>query len=44
MISQFIVTQIENNADKLLHHRNAKEITRYILNQVFKDLGDTLIS
>lgn len=43
MISQFIVTQIENNADKLLRHGNAKEITRYIFNQIFKGLGDTLI-
>jgi hypothetical protein len=43
IISQFIVTQIEQNADKLLQHGNAKQITRFILNKLFKGLGDQLI-
>lgn len=43
MIAQFIVTQIENNSDQLLKYGNTKEITRYLLNNIFKGLGDTLL-
>jgi flagellar biosynthesis component FlhA len=44
MIAQFIVQQIENNADKLLQQGNTKMITKYLLNKIFKGLGNTVIT